>query len=186
MLGTMLENKPPKIYFVSGISGVGKSSTLVHLKEMLPLQSYDVRDLDERGVPDGGGLTWLKSETRHWLDVAKENARQNKSTVITGFVNPELFKDVYKPEHDIPAELILLHASPEVFETRLRRRHPTPQDIKEMERMAGIPFETFIENNKAFAGTFRSIFEKCGGHIIETDKKLPDEVAREVVKFILR
>src|SRR5690606_25871124 len=74
-----------KIYFISGVSGVGKSSTLKHLKEALPSNKYDVRDLDERGVADGGGLEWLNNDTRYWLDVAKENALAGKDTIICGF-----------------------------------------------------------------------------------------------------
>jgi nucleoside-triphosphatase THEP1 len=55
--------KIPQVYFISGVSGVGKSSTLKHLKEILPVEKYDVRDFNERGVPDGGGLEWHNNET---------------------------------------------------------------------------------------------------------------------------
>jgi len=68
-----------KIYFISGVSGVGKSSTIHHLKKLLSEDKYDIRDIDERGVPDGGGLEWLNKETRHWLDVAKLNALNGKA-----------------------------------------------------------------------------------------------------------
>lgn len=62
-----------KIYFVSGVSGVGKTSTLEQLKKLLPANIFDVRDFDERGVPDGGGPLWHNNETHHWLDVAALN-----------------------------------------------------------------------------------------------------------------
>lgn len=85
-----------KIYFISGVSGVGKTSTLKHLKSVLSPDFYDIRDLDERGVPDGGGFNWLNNETRYWLDVAKDNAKNGKSTFVCGFANPELFEKVTK------------------------------------------------------------------------------------------
>jgi broad-specificity NMP kinase len=178
--------KLQKIYFISGVSGVGKTSTMTHLKKSLSSDKYDIRDLDERGVPDGGGLEWLNNETRYWLETAKENAENGKSTIICGFANPELFNEVYKQGEDIPAELILLHASPKVLEERLHRRHSTPESVKEIERAAGIPLEQFIENNKKFTYTLKSIFEKNGGSIIETDNKPPEDVSKEIVQIVTK
>jgi predicted metal-dependent peptidase len=143
-----------------------------------------VRDLDERGVPDGGGLDWLNSETRHWLDVAKENSLNGKSTIICGFANPEVFKNVYRPGKDISAQLILLHASGEILEQRLRGRHTTPESIKEIERAAGISVNDFIKNNVEFSLTLHSIFKNTGNYIIETDNKTPKEVAEEILEVI--
>lgn len=173
-----------KIYFISGVSGVGKSSTMNHLKKLLPADKFDIRDLDERGVPDGGGLEWLNSETRHWLDIAKSNASIGKSTIICGFANPELFKEVYRQDGDVPAQIILLHASESALRQRLGGRHSTPESIKEIERAAAVPVDKFIENNVEFAPKFREIFEKTKNPIIETDGKTPTEVAEEIVQII--
>lgn len=173
-----------KIYFISGVSGAGKSSTLEHLKKLLPPEKYDIRDLDERGVPDGGGLTWLNSETRHWLDVAKSNAAEGKSTIICGFANPEFLKDVHKPGEDVPVQIILLHVSKDVLKQRLKGRHSTPESIKEIERTAAMPFEQFMENSASFTVEFREICEKYNCPVIETDTKSPEETAREIVRII--
>jgi len=173
-----------KIYFISGVSGVGKSSTLKHLKEVLPSNKYDIRDLDERGVPDGGGLEWLNNETRYWLDVAKENALAGKDTIICGFANPELFSKVYKQDEDVDAQIILLHASGEVLRHRLETRHSTPESIKEIERASALPINKFIENNIEFASKFREICEKYECPVIETDKKSPEEIAKEIIEII--
>lgn len=173
-----------KIYFISGVCGAGKTSTLIHLKNKLDTNLYDVRDLDERGVPNGGGLNWLQSETRHWLEVAKENATQGKNTIICGFANPELFEEIHT-ENDIPAQIILLDASPETIRQRLLNRHATTESIKEIERASAVPLDTFIENNTTFAPVFKSIFEKRNLSIIQTDDKTPEEVTDEVIKLIL-
>lgn len=180
----MLSEQTQKIYFVSGVSGVGKTSTMAYLKDMLPSDEYDIRDLDERGVPDGGGLEWLKNETRYWLDVAKNNVYDGKSTIVCGFANPELFKDVYKSNEDVPVEIILLHASPQVIEERLRGRHSTPESVKEIERAAGVSLDQFIEDCKTCTSTLKSAVEEYGGIIIETDEKSPDKVAVEIVRAV--
>lgn len=174
----------PKIYFISGVSGVGKTSTLIHLKNKLDSNLYDVRDIDERGVPDGGGLEWLNRETRYWLDVAKMNAQDGKNTIICGFANPELFELVYKKEEDIPALIILLSASPETINARLLQRHNTPESIQEIERASGVSLEQFIQNNMSFSIEFKKIFEAKGLPIIETDNKTPEEIATEIIKIL--
>jgi hypothetical protein len=57
---------------------------MASLKKLLPSDKFDIRDFDERGVPDGGGDVWHSKETKHWLDVATTNAEQGKSTIIFG------------------------------------------------------------------------------------------------------
>lgn len=173
-----------KIYFVSGVSGVGKSSTMNHLKRMLPANKYDIRDIDERGVPDGGGLKWLNKETRHWLNVAKSNALNGRSTIVCGFANPELFREVYKQDEDIPAQIILLHASGDTLKQRLQARHSTLESIKEIERASALPVDKFIESNIEFAPRLREICENYQCPVIETDDRTPEEIAREIVRII--
>lgn len=173
-----------KIYFISGVSGVGKTSTLKHLKNILDANLYNVRDLDERGVPDGGGFEWLNKETRYWLDVSKENALDGKNTIICGFANPELFEQVYNKDTDISAQIILLNASKDTIRTRLTQRHNTLESIGEIERASGVSFSQFIENNTSFSLEFKKIFEKRNFPIVETDNKTPEEVSKEVIAII--
>lgn len=173
-----------KIYFISGVSGVGKTSTLEQLKKILPQSTFDVRDFDERGVPDGGGPKWHNEETRHWLDVALVNAASNKSTVISGFTNPERFIKIHNPGMDIPAQLILLDVSADTLRKRLYGRHTTSESRKEIERAAGVSLDNFVEQCATFAPKLRSIFEEYKYPIVLTDNKTPEEVARDVVNLI--
>ena len=153
------------------------------LKKMLPLDEFDIRDFDERGVPDGGGPVWHKSETVYWLDIGAENTEYGKSTVICGFNEPERVRSARNDNHP-GVELILLHASNDVIRKRLRGRYPTAESEKEIERAAGVPLATFIENCVSYAPTLWSIFEKERCHIVETDKKTPHSVAVEVSKIL--
>lgn len=151
---------------------------------MLDADFYDVRDLDERGVPDGGGLDWLKNETRHWLDVAKENSKIGKNTIICGFANPELFGEIYKNDSDVSMQIILLSASKETIRSRLIGRHDTADSIKEIERASAVHLDEFVENNANFSVELKKIFEKSNMPILETDNKTPEEVTVEVKGII--
>ncbi len=173
-----------KIYFISGVSGVGKTSTLEQLKKILPQNAFDVRDFDERGVPDGGGPKWHDSETHHWLDVAASNAVNGKSTVISGFTNPEQFKKIYNPDKDIPAQIILLDVSADVLRKRLYGRHSTPESKQEIERAAGVSLDEFVEQCTLFAPILRSIFEENNFRIVSTNDKSPEVIAQEVMNII--
>lgn len=175
--------KNPEVYFISGVCGAGKSSVLKHLKEFLPADKYDIRDFDERGVPDGGGLEWHNNETLHWLETATQNATVGKSTIIGGFAEPERFKTVYKTEHP-KATLFLLHASGDTLRQRLYGRYPTPESIKEINRASGVPLDEFVANNVSYAPELQAIFEKEGAPIIETDTLSSDEVAKEIARQI--
>ena len=172
------------LYFVSGVSGVGKTATLTQLKKLLPEQ-YDVRDLDERGVPDGGGPEWLATETRHWVDIANDNSLQGITTVVCGFANPEVFLKIHK-ETDVPALLVLLDARGETIQERLLGRYPTKESEKEIERASGTTLESFVENCVSFAPKLRKLFDTYQMPVVETDTKTPEEVGREVATIITR
>ena len=176
--------KAPQVYFISGVCGVGKSSVITHLKNILPVGSYDIRDFDERGVPDGGGQEWHDKETLYWLEVAAANAQENKSTIVCGFRNPEQFVKVHNKEKHLPAQLFLLHASGNTIRERLLGRYPTPESIAEINRASGESLNKFVEGNVLFAPQLRKIFEKEGVPIIDTDTKTPEEVAQEIVKLL--
>lgn len=181
----MTINKTSKIYFISGVCGVGKSSVLKHLKNLLPTDKYDIRDFDERGVPDGGGQEWHDGETFLWLDIAKENSKKDKSTIVCGFQNPERFRQLHKKEVHIPATLFLLHASADTLRKRLFGRYPTTESILEINRASGVSLDKFVEDNVSFAPQLRILFEEENSLVIETDTMTPEEVAKEISKQIL-
>lgn len=173
----------PKVYFVTGVSGVGKSSTIKHLKQALPRDKFDIRDFDERGVPNGGGPEWHKKETRNWLDIGTENASKGISTIVCGFNEPErvrAVKDAFHPE----VELILLHAESAVIKKRLLGRYPTKESEKEIERAAGMSLQQFAENSASYAPKLREKFAQENCFIIDTDTLTPAEVAQKVVDAI--
>lgn len=174
----------PKIYFISGVSGVGKSTNITYLQKLLPASNFDIRDFDERGVPDGGGQEWHNKETRYWLDFAKRNAVMDKSTIVCGFINPEPFKLIYKIG-DVPVQLILLDAKPETIKQRLLGRYPTKESEIEIERASGVSLEQFAADCARFAPQLKTIFQKTpGALIIDTENKNKEEVANKIIDCI--
>ena len=179
-----INKKLPKVYFISGVCGVGKTSSLKHLKNLLSDADYDIRDFDERGVPDGGGYKWHTEETLNWLKIAKENAFNNKSTIITGFENPEEFEKIYSPSEHIPAMIILLNAPNDIIRERLLGRYPNKESILEINRASGVSLDKFVEDILSFAPTLLDIFKRKNCPIIETSNKTPEEVAQEIINLI--
>lgn len=175
--------KIPKTYFITGVSGVGKSSTMNSLIKFLPESEFNIRDFDERGVPDGGGDVWHSKETKYWLDIATTNTKQNKSTIICGF-NELIRIQAVKTEEHPPIILILLNASPETLRKRLSGRYPTKESEKEIERATGTTLEKFINNCTTYLPIMYKNFIKQGYPIIETDNKTPDEIAQEIINYI--
>ena len=173
----------PKLFFITGVCGAGKSSVLQFLKKMLPNDAYDVRDFDSRGVPNNATReNWRFPETKHWIALANENAKKGITTIITGFANPEELP-LLRSENDIETECILLDASKETIRARLTKRN-TPEALADLERVVGGSADAFIENNISFASKLRTICEEHHCAIIETDDISPEEVAMKITKII--
>jgi len=183
-IALLFMQKNPQVYFISGVCGVGKSSVSKHLKEILPINEYDIRDFDEKGVPDGGGYEWHDNETLCWLEIANKNAKDKKSTIICGFADPTRFWTIHNKQKHIPAKLFLLNASAKTIRNRLIGRYPTAESIQEINRASGVQLDKFIENNISYALILYNIFKKENLPIIEADAKTPIEVAREISTII--
>ena len=81
------------IFFVVGVNGVGKTTTLNLLKNQLPMSSFSLYDFDEKGVPDNAGKDWRRSETGYWLSLGIENKKLNKKFKIASASAP-FFKQI--------------------------------------------------------------------------------------------
>ncbi len=168
------------MYFISGVSGVGKSTLIPLLKKLLGTERFDVREFDERGVPDGGGQEWHDKETRYWLDVGIENAKKGKSTIVCGFSLPEIVRRVSQ-KGDLPVQVFLLDAPVDTIRARLIGRYPNLQSKEEIRRASGMPLDEFVEKMAADSAAVRAICEKEGCPIIDTEDKTPEDVAKEIV-----
>ena len=169
-----------KIYFVTGVCGVGKSTIIPYLKKLLPQDRYDVRDFDERGVPDGADTAWRKSEVEKWLALGAENGESGIETIVCGFS-----KDTDLPlwENATNAKFIFLDATPKTVKERLIARYTKNGMFDDTQKVIGKPVTEFIENNVYYSNIMRE--EYRGNKIVDTTNHTPEEVAKKVAKFIL-
>lgn len=172
-----------KIYFISGVNGVGKSTLIPHLRIQLPADKYVVHDFDARGVPDGADHNWRKSEIRHWLEEGTKAAKEGKGTIICGFAKPEDFDGLTRAETP-EIEVIVLDADPETIRTRLTNRYTKDGVFDENQKVIGKPVTEFIAGNVWYAKKMREECEAAGCKIIDTSSITPEEVARQIVGFI--
>lgn len=176
-------NLAMKIYFISGVNGIGKSTLIPHLRSLLPVDKYVVYDFDARGVPDGADRNWRKSEIRYWLDEGSKVAMEGKETIICGFAKLEDFRgltEVETPE----VEIIVLDADPEIIRMRLTNRYTKNGFFNENQRVIGKPVTDFIAGNVWYAKKMREECEAAGCKIIDTSAITPEEVAQQVVEII--
>lgn len=173
-----------KMYFISGVNGVGKSTIIPYLKELLPGDKFEIHDFDERGVPANAGGGWRISETKYWFEEGVKLTQKNKCIVICGFVKPADFEDMLK-DKDLDIKLILLDAAPEVIKRRLINRYSVDGYFDESQTVIGKPINVFIDGNLYILSQMRMMFEELGCQIVDTSILLPDKVAEKVVDIIL-
>lgn len=170
-----------KIFFISGVNGVGKSSIIPYLNSLLPIEKFEIHDFDERGVPDKADSNWRISETKHWLDEGLSLAEKNKSLVVCGFVKLTDFPDY----NDLEVIKILLSARPEIIRERLKKRYTKDGIFDESQKVIGKTINIFIDDNIYILDQMKKMFEQSNCPIIDTSKLSPEEVANVLAKIIL-
>lgn len=166
----------PKITFVIGANGVGKSSVLSEISSLLPTEKFELHDFDERGVPDNADKVWRASETQHWISIGEENATKGISTIIFGFVKPQ--------EVEGHTDIILLDADNETLEERIRSRYLTPESLAELERTTGKDLGKFISDNIYASSLLREECARLNCTMILTDGNTPREIAEKIKNII--
>ncbi len=170
-----------KVCFITGVCGAGKTTVIPYLRSLLDNENYDIHDFDERGVPDGADKQWRIKETEYWINYGKQNIKDDISTIICGFSNPE--EIVYSDWDNI--KFILLDADDKTIKQRISERYKTETSKEELKRVFGDTVERFIEDNVNFLATLRNICQKdkrC--NIINTINKSPEKIAEQVVEII--
>lgn len=173
----------PKIYFIIGVNGIGKSSIIPYVRSALADKNFGVYDFDERGVPDNADGNWRRSETLHWLEIGKEDGENGVSTIVCGFSKPEEIQLASEEVH-VPVSVILLDADSETITGRILGRYLSPESIAELERTTGKTPEKFASDNVWVSSKFREAAAKSGYKILDTTNLSPEEVAQKVVELV--
>jgi len=133
------------------------------------------------GVPSNADRKWRIKETEYWIDLGRENIKNNISTIICGFSNPG--EGIHNNKDYI--KFILLDAGNEIIKQRIIGRYQTEESKQELKRVSGDSVKKFIEDNISFLETLRNICKndkRCD--IIDTINKPPQEVAELIMKVI--
>lgn len=162
------------LFFISGASGVGKTSVLPYLKELLP-NSFKIYDFDDRGVPKNVDKLWRQNETRHWEDIAKQNLQSNYKTIVCGLSQPDEITNL----EDV--SFILLDADDEIIKQRLEQRYADVDKVESLKKVTGLMPEGFIKDNLNHAQAFREMCKQYQCRIVDTSKLSPKEVATKLV-----
>jgi hypothetical protein len=172
-----------KMYFVSGVCGVGKSALIPHLRAALPADTYQVLDFDSRGVPDDADRTWRMSESQHWINTAVEAATKGTTLIVCGFIKPEDLEKLSRPD-DLNIEIIVLDADADTIRKRLVGRYTKDGVFDGNQRVVGKPVNEFIESNVWYSKEMRTSCSAAGCKIIDTSHLTPEEVAKKVIELL--
>ncbi|GEM_PF-416194 len=175
--------KPISAIFICGVNGVGKSTLIPYLKNLLPAEKYAVRDFDERGLPEDTDNAWRVSETKYWLEQASQSAEKGLITIICGFVKVKDFKQL-KKEIGVDLKCILLDAQPETIRGRLTKRYTKNGVFNQNQIVAGKSVKELIEENIGIRKQLRIEFERLGCPIVDTSHERPAHVAEAVADLI--
>lgn len=168
-----------KIIFISGVCGVGKSTLMPYLRELLPA-SFVVLDFDSRGVPNGADHAWRKKEVAHWVTEGFTHQERGQSLVVCGFVKPSDFD----PAQLEQITIIVLDADANTIRERLMGRYTVHGVFDENQTVIGKPVQEFIGGNVWYSQKMREESASEGLPLIDTSNKTPEEVAREVAHII--
>jgi len=159
------------VFFITGPSGVGKTSIINLLKKAL--KKYEIHDFDDVGVPDNPPLTWRYETTKHWLKIGKDNLAKNKSTIICGLTIPQEIEKFMLDELKGKVYVFLMDVSVKEREKRLRLRNTDQELIDDLENVIGL--RKWVPNSKL-----------KGKNIVNTTKLSIKEVSNEIKKLILQ
>ncbi|RJQ32312.1 hypothetical protein C4572_01160 [Candidatus Parcubacteria bacterium] len=176
----------PKLYFITGSSGIGKSTIIPILKSSLT-DNFDIHDFDEKlteEVAMNGSLldAWRKETTTYWIEQAQKNQKNKKSTIVVGLI---YVSEATEINTDISISFCLLDASDKKIRERLMgKRFSTSERIAGLKQATGQTPEDFIEENKNTMDRLRQEVKKINGFVIDTTNDTPNETVTRVISWI--
>ena len=178
-----------RLYFITGSSGVGKTPLVTILKSLLP-DSFSVHDLDEKlkevdRTKPNWLYDWRNYTTRYFIDLAIENTKQNKSTVVCGIIWPHEVKSVPNIELSPPVNFIFLDVEQEELKKRFfARRWSNESKIADLKRDTGMTPDEYIQKNIIEVDKLKKECIENGAKIINTTHLSSENVASKIKELI--
>ena len=136
MLGSSTPSAPtmPKLLFLVGASGVGKTATLARLRER-HLPGVSCYDFDSIGVPDpatmlrdyGSGERWQEAATTRWVETLLANSDQAAIAVLEGQTRPSFIRAALAHGSPTATSIVLLDCVSDVRVARLSGPRGQPE-----------------------------------------------------------
>jgi len=164
--------------FITGAAGVGKSTAVQLLKNMLPSDKFSVHDIDEGDLWKDDYVAWRDKKINDWIQRSIINHASGVSIILCGIIYPE---DVAKAPAYLgndSVKYILLDAPQEIIRERFLAREGTPEQrsmfngdrLKRMESKLSRQLEISLELRNIY-----SLLDKA--LIIDTSQLNPQQVA---------
>ena len=172
------------IYFITGVSGAGKSTMVPLLRKKLSNKKFAIHDFDEQGVPIKANTKWRQKKTKEWLLVGYKNAKIGISTIISGITIPSEVLNALDRRRSIKIAFCFLNHFNRHIKERLLKRFENKQKIKELKKIFNITPTEFIKNNLKFATKIRKIAKDNKAYIINTTADTPHRTANKIITWI--
>jgi dephospho-CoA kinase len=165
-----------KIYFITGVSGSGKSTIYNLIKNNQEFKDFDIHDLDENGVPKDGRTYWRRYRIEELFANAIEKSNQGISSILCGIVFPyEILESsrllLAKPEN---ISFILIDITDEDIAKRLSERTHIQDEV-----------ENHISENIRSAYKLRAQIGMLKNSIVLNNSKNKIEKTIEEIKLLL-
>jgi dephospho-CoA kinase len=129
----------PKITFLTGCSGAGKSTIVQALQHQINEEQVAFLHFDSIGVPTleemirdyGEPSKWQEQMTYNWIEIITNKYLHYQQVIIEGQVNIDYILRAFKKFNITNAQILLIHAGDKVRHERLKINRNQPELVNE-------------------------------------------------------
>jgi broad-specificity NMP kinase len=129
-----MTNKGKTIHFITGASGVGKTTLVNQLEEKYKSKPWMFLHFDHIGVPSipemirefGSPTRWQEAKAHEWIDQLV-NRYEGERIFFEGQVNLQFIHEAFEKHHFKYYRIILIDCSEHVMEKRLVHERKQPE-----------------------------------------------------------
>jgi adenylate kinase family enzyme len=166
--------QPPAILFISGASGVGKTTVLQTLKQRDVNRRYVFVHYDSIGIPtreemiaEAGSLgNWQEITTHRWIKEISEKYQSTRVVIIEGQSNLDFISDAFRKNGVTRCATVLLDSDWDTVKDRLiiyrNQSHLVTDDMKN--------WLSYLRNQA----------QQRGIRIVDTARQSPDQIAQVI------
>lgn len=168
----MNNSKEKTVYFITGASGVGKTTLVAQLKKKYANMTWPFLHFDSIGVPSveemekefGSPSGWQEAKTHEWID-RLINEYHDEKVFLEGQVNLQFIHDGFAKHNFKNYKIILVDCDGEEMAYRLTHKRGQP--------------ELLTDDMKNWLKFLRSQAHELGAPVINTSNLSEEEVLKE-------